>query len=173
MDAVAVSAWGDAAAGGSPADLPLGLRSCWAQRVAAAASAAADWVAGADALLLARELLLAGGQARREQLRGLPGVGEDTLRASSLDELRAALPVQAAWALTGINEPSGLWRAELLWWERVARDAPALMQTWGDEAVVLAAVALLAVDAQRTMRALAVAARGGSPELVELIGGSG
>jgi hypothetical protein len=170
-DAVARSAWGRTTVGLAADELTLGLRASWAQRVLEAASAAADWVAGAGALLLARELLVAGSRAHGEQLRQLPGVGEDALAAASLDELRSALPAQAGWPLAGMNEPSELWRAELRWWDRVEREAPLLLQTWGDE-VVLAAVALLAVDAQRTVRALESAARGGRPELVELIGGA-
>ena len=50
--------------------------------------------------------------------------------------------------------------AELGWWDRVEDDAHALLRRIDDEAVVLAAVALLAVDAQRTVRALESAARG-------------
>ncbi len=170
--AVTGSAWGEAAAWGLPTDLTVGLRVAWAQRVVEATPAAAEWVAGAGALFLARELLLAGRRADSALLRALPGMGEDALAADSLDELRAALPMQAAWALAGCNEPSELWRCELRWWDRVERDAAALLHTWGDEDVVLAAVALLAVDAQRTMRALAAAARGGRPDLVELIDGA-
>ena len=56
--AVAASAWGQLDAR-SPAELTLGLRVAWARRVEEAAPEAADWVAGAGALLLARELLVA------------------------------------------------------------------------------------------------------------------
>jgi hypothetical protein len=172
MEGLAASAWSAAAFAGAPADLTLGLRISWAQRVLEATSAAEDWVAGAAALLLARELLLADRPGHGEQLRGLPGVGADALSARSLDELRAALPTQAGWTLAGVSEPSELWHAELRWWDRLEHDAQVLLGTWGDDVVVVGAVALLAVDAQRTMRALAVAARGGIPELAELVGGA-
>ena len=107
------------------------------------------------------------------QLRRLPGIGDRAFEAGSLEELGRALPEQAAWALAGIAAPSELWRAELGWWRQVEREAPGLLRAPGDEAVVLAAVALLAADAIRTARALEAAARGGSPELVELIDGAG
>lgn len=169
--AVVGSAWGDPG-GRSPAELALGLRVSWARRVRETAPEAADWVAGAAALLLARELLVVDTREHVAQLRRLPAVGEQALGASSVDELRAALPPQAAWALAGVSEPNELWRGELGWWSRVERDAMALLRRRGDEAVVLAAVALLAVDAERTVRALEAAAHGGDPELVELVGGA-
>jgi hypothetical protein len=103
------------------------------------------------------------------RLPQLPGVREEALGAGSLPELRAALAPEAGWALAGVGDPSELWRAELTWWGRIERDAPALLRTSSDETVVLAVVALLAADAQRTARALAAAAQGGDPELVELI----
>ncbi len=170
-EAVSASAWGKVEAG-SAARLTIGLRIAWARRVQSAVPEAGRWVAGAGALLVARELLVAGSRAHVAALRRLPGVGDRALEAGSLRELQAALPEQAAWALAGIESPNQLWRAELGWWDQVERDAPGLLGTVSDEAAVLAAAALLAVDAQRTARALEVAARGGSPELVELIGGA-
>lgn len=170
-DVVAGSAWGDPG-GRSPAELTLGLRVAWARRVQEAAPEAGEWVAGAGALLVARELLVAGSRARAAQLQRLPGIGERAVGAGSLEELQTALPAHAAWALAGVSDASELWRAELGWWGRAERDAPALLRTRGDEAVVLAAVALLAIDAQRTVRALRAAAYGGSPELVELVDGA-
>jgi hypothetical protein len=166
---LAESAWG-AVGGRSRAELALGLRVAWARRVQEAAPEAAAWVAGAGALLVAREVLVAGDREHAEQLRRLPGVGADAVAAASIDALGRALPAQAAWAVAGVGDPSDLWRAELEWWGRVERDALGLLRTWSDESAVLAAVALLAVDARRTVRALDAAARGGSPELVELVG---
>ena len=170
-EGVAGSAWGDVG-GRAPAELAIGLRVEWARRVRNGAPEAAGWVAGAGALLVARELFVAGSRARTTQLQRLPGIGEEALGAGSLRELQAALPARAAWALAGVSEPSELWRAELGWWRGVERDASGLLRAWGDEAVVLAAVALLAVDAQRTVRALEAAAQGGGPELVELVDGA-
>jgi hypothetical protein len=168
---VTASAWGEVG-GRAAAELALGLRVEWARRVRSAAPEAAGWVAGAGALLAARELFVAGSRERMSQLQRLPGIGDQALATGSLQELQAALPVQAAWALAGVSDPSELWRAELEWWREVERDASGLLRAWGDGAVLLAAVALLAVDAQRTIRALEAAAHGGSPELVELVGGA-
>jgi hypothetical protein len=96
----------------------------------------------------------------------------DDGREPSPFELRGALPRQAALALAGLRDPSELWHAELRWWVRVEREARAMLRAQRDEAVVLAAVALLAADARRAVRALDAAAHGGSPELVELVDGA-
>jgi hypothetical protein len=171
IEVLEVSAW-RGPLGRSAAELSLGLRVAWARRVQEAVPESADWVAGAAALLVARELLLGGGRERSEQLRRLPGIDATALAAGSIDELRRALPRQAVWALAGLSDPSELWRAELRWWDRVEAEARAMLRAQRDEAAVLAAVALLAADARRTVRALDAAAHGGSPELVELVGGA-
>jgi hypothetical protein len=170
MEAISTSPWGKVDGGGS-AGLSIGLRVAWARRVQSAVPEAGRWVIGAGGLLVAREVLVSGRRAHVDQLRRLPGIGDRAVEAASLPDLRAALGEKAAWALAGIEAPRELWRAELGWWDQVERDAPGLLRTLGDEAVVTAAAALLAVDAQRTARALEAAARGGSPELVELVGG--
>jgi hypothetical protein len=169
LEVLALSAWGDRLGRSAP-ELSLGLRVAWARRVQEAAPESGDWVAGAAALLVARELLLGGGRERSEQLRRLPGIDAVALAAGSLDELRGALPRQAVWALAGLSDPSELWQAELRWWDRVEHEARGMLRAQRDEAAVLAAVALLAVDARRTVRALDAAAHGGTPELVGLVG---
>lgn len=171
VELLALTAWGDRLGRSAP-ELSLGLRVAWARRVQEAAPESGDWVAGGAALLVARELFLAGGRERSDQLRRLPGIDAAALAAGSLDELRRALPRQAVWALAGLSDPSGLWQAELRWWDRVEREARGMLRAQRDEAVVLAAVALLAVDARLTVRALDGAAHGGTPELVELVGGA-
>ncbi len=170
--ALSASAWGTVP-GRSTSELAIGLRVAWARRVLDAAPAASAWVAGACALLLARELFVAGTREHVEQLRRLPAVDERALHAGSLSELRLSLPERAGWALAGVEAPEDLWRAELGWWERVERDARALLETAEDEGVVLAAVALLATDAERTREALALAARGGMHELAGALDGAG
>jgi hypothetical protein len=168
-DAAGRSTWG-ALDGRSPAELALGLRVAWARRIWELAPGAADWVAGASALLAARELFVAGSREHAAQLRRLPTIDEAALAGGTWHELRSTLAPSASWALSGVEEPSELWRAELAWWGRVERDSTALLRTGSDEAVVVAAVALLGVDAQRTRRALEAARFGGDPELVELVG---
>lgn len=164
--ALAGSAWGSVSAR-SAAELALGLRVAWARRVLDVAPAAGAWVAGAAALLAARELFVEGSRGHLDLLRRLPGLDRGALDAGSLPELRAALPPRARWALEGVPDPDGLWRAELGWWERVRQDARGLLAGGRDEDVVLASVALLAADAQRTRRALAAAAGGGAGPFAE------
>ena len=171
VEAVARSVWGEPG-GRSPGELAIAIRVSWARRVHESVPAAADWVAGAGALLVARELFVAGTREHTAQLVKLPVVGEQALAAGSLRELRAGLPSRAAWALEGLTDPADLWRAELGWWARVERDALVLLRQAGDEAIVLAAVTLLAVDAQRTLRALAAAVLGGSSVLAEVLDGA-
>ncbi len=168
------SAWGEALEPihpSTPAELAIGLRVSWARRAQEAAPETADWVAGASALLVARELFVAGNRTQVARLRRLPGIGEEALRAGSLGELRAALPAWAAWAVAEVNDPSELWRAELGWWGRVEGDAGTMVRAQEARTAVLGAVALLAADAQRTVRALA-ASDGVGSELVELLVGA-
>ena len=162
-EAIASSAWGTRP---QPSDdeLALALRVAWARRVQDAAPEAGAWVAGACALLAARELFLGAGDAHVRELSRLPGIGEGALRAGSLEELRAALPADGAWALAGAREPAELWRTELGWWRRVENDARTLVRDRDGRVSVLGAVALLAADARRTVRALA-AAQSADPEL--------
>jgi hypothetical protein len=169
-EVLADSVWGEQP-GSAPAELAIGLRVSWARRVQETAPETADWVAGAGALLVARELFVAGSRMHLAQLRRLPGIGQDALLAGSLRELSAALPAHAAWAVADAHDPSELWRAELGWWRRVERDAGAMVRAQEARAAVLGTVVLLAADAQRTVRALAVADGVGS-ELVELVVGA-
>jgi hypothetical protein len=147
----------------SPDELAIGLRVAWARRALQAAPEASAWAAGAVGLLVARELLVARSRAHVDQLRRCPGIDDHVLNARTLAELRDALDAEARWALGPLEEPSELWQAELAWWDRVEDDSRLLLRRADDEAVVLAAVALLAVDAQRTARALQSADHGPGP----------
>ena len=158
-DAISDSAWALPRARSS-SELAIGLRVAWARRVAESAPEAADWVAGAGALLAARELLVTHSSEHAEQLRRFPGVDDRALSLGTLAAFRDAVGARAGWSLATIAEPDELWRAELEWWDRVAADSRVLLRRSDDEAVVLAAVALLAVDAQQTARALRSAAQG-------------
>ena len=140
-EVAASSAWGDPGRS-SPAELALGLRVAWARRVLEAAPDAADWVAGAGALLVARELLVAEDRGHSDQLRRLPGIGREALAAGSLGELRAALPARAAWALAAVSGPGELWRAELGGGDELSATRELCCGRGAIEAVVLAAVAL-------------------------------
>ena len=167
---LARSSW-DVPRGRVAAELAIGLRVAWGRRVRDAAPHARDWVEGAGALLVARELLVARTRAHSEQLVRYPGIDDRVLAADTLAELRTALSPRASWVLDTVSEPAELWRGELAWWERVEDDAHALLRDMDDEPSVLAPVALLAVDAQRTARALQSAAQGAAPETTEMLAG--
>jgi len=164
--ALAASPWG-APGSDEPLGLHLALRAGWARRVIDHASQAREWAQAGVALLVARELLLAGDDDPR-RLLALPGVHASWLSASSVPELAAQLPARIAWALREVDRPEDLWRAELAWWQRVEDDAQALMRSpLGSPALVVGTVALLAVDARRAAQALAIAALGGAPLMQE------
>jgi hypothetical protein len=130
---------------------------------------AAEWAAGAVALLLARELFIAGRSADDLLAHRPPALGRAWAGAGSIGGLRAALPAQAAWTLHDIGEPVDLWRAEVTWWRRVEQDAVALAHAaLMGKPMVVGIVALLGIDARRTAAALESAARGGTPEAVEV-----
>jgi hypothetical protein len=162
------SVWGDPGTD-DPAGIALALRLSWAARVLDAVDEAEEWVAGAVALLLARELLLAGRPAGELLARRWPGAGARWPTASDVASLRAALPGRAAWVLTDVEAPADLWRAEGAWWRRVASDAERLARSaiLGREALI-GSIVLLGVDAWRTAAALEVAARGGRGTAMEV-----
>ena len=115
---------------------------------------AGDWAAGAVALLLARELFLAGRSADDLATHRPPGIGVRWAEAGSLRTLRAALPAQAAWALDGIEEPGDLWRAEAAWWRRVEEDAEGLAHAplMGEPMVIGSVVASASTPGARRRR---------------------
>ena len=157
---LAGSSWGDPGSD-DPDDLHLALRLAWARRVSAQVPVARAWAAGAVALLLAAELLVAKRPVDDDLVRRVR-LGGSWAEAGSIAELRGLLPRVAAWALDGVDDPADLWRAELAWWRRVAADAELLTRSpLGGSEVVIGAVALLAFDAMLLTVALAVAAQGG------------
>ena len=157
---LAGSSWGDPGSD-DPDDLHLALRLAWARRVSAQVPVARAWAAGAVALLLAAELLVAKRPVDDDLVRRVR-LGGSWAEAGSIAELCESLPRVAAWALDGVDDPADLWRAELAWWRRVAADAELLTRSpLGGSEVVIGAVALLAFDAMLLTVALAVAAQGG------------
>jgi hypothetical protein len=165
--ALATSPWGEPA-GDELVSLHFGLRAGWARRVIDHAFEAREWTHAAVALFAARELLL-GGDDDARGLLALPGVRESWLSAATVPQLTALLPARIRWALRGVENPEELWRAELAWWQRVDRDAEALMgRGVGSSVLVTGTAALLAVDARRTAQALAIASLGGAERTWEL-----
>ncbi len=156
------SRWGDP--GGETAQsIHLGMRIAWAGRVARTAPETSAWVAGALAILAARDRLLGTPEATAARWLTVRELGAGWQSARTVPELHAVLPGRAAWPLAGINEPAELWRAETRWWSRVVGDAEALVAISREgRPVIVAVVALLAADAVRVAAALAVAAGAGA-----------
>lgn len=166
--ALARSAWGDPG-GETPEAVHLGLRLSLARRVLAEAPELRDLVAGAVALLLARELFVIGRPVEPLLDHPLPGLPGGWERARTLEELAASLPPQAAWALTGVDRAEELWQAEAAWWRRAASEGERLVRAGPGRGPVVGTVLLLAADAWRVQAALAAAARGGV-DLEEVVG---
>ena len=161
--ALAASAWGDPG-GATPRVVSLAMRTSLADRTIATVPSAAPWVAGATALLVAREVV--GGRALppRAELAAARVVGPLAASARALPGLAAALPTSARWVLAEVREPDDLWQAEAHWWLRVERDGFALArQAASDPEVLVGTVAVLAADAWRVRAALELAVRGGAP----------
>lgn len=159
---LARSPWGDPGSD-SPAGIGLGMRLAWAARVASGVPQARSWACGAAALVVARELLLAGSAPTPQAQRTLaPLLGSAWTDARTSTGLAAGLAPEARWVLDGIEDPEDLWRAEAAWWSRLSVDGATLLHRPGaGPAPVVGSVAVLAVDAWRVRAALEVAARGG------------
>lgn len=163
---LAASVWGDPGAD-TAWGIRVGSRLSWATRVHAAVPEAREWAAGAAALLVTRETVLAGrALPGGVAARAIPLLGADWTAAGTATpaEIATALPGEARWAVAGTVDPRRLWQAEAAWWRRVERDGFALLRRggFGPEPVV-GAVAVLATDAWRVRAALEVATRGGGP----------
>ncbi|AHH97504.1 hypothetical protein GCM10010174_07290 [Kutzneria viridogrisea] len=160
---MAASAWRDPGTD-SASGIAVAMRLVWARRVLARVPEAAEWAAGAAALLVATEtFLLRRPLTDRQSLLARRVIG-GAERTGSLVEFSRGLPTSARWVLTGISQPADLWRAERAWWRRVDRDGYTLVHgaKFGAGPVV-GLVGMLAVDAWRVQAALEVAARGGKP----------
>ena len=162
-EALARSAWGDPGAD-TPAAVHLGMRLSWAARVSSSVPVARPWAAGAAALLVAREVVVAGRRPTEEAVRiAGPLLGADWAEAATIGVLSATLPRDARWPLADVADPAELWQAEAAWWTRLERDGFTLLRrpvTTGEP--VIGSAAVLAADAWRVRAALEVAARGGA-----------
>lgn len=161
-DVLGGSAWGDPG-DATPRALHLGMRLAWAARVAASVPGARHWAGGAAAILVAREVVVAGHRPTPEAIRVATGLlGPDWIGQRTVAGLAAALPGEARWALDGIDTTDELWRAEARFWARVGQDGMTrLTRGVASDAPVIGAAAVLAADAWRVRAALEVAARSG------------
>lgn len=163
-DRLAASWWQDPGED-SPRSIGLAMRLRLAERAASTVPGARAWALAAAALVVAREVVLAGrslpsvATEATERLLGRPTLqGDLTTVAAFADRL----PSDARWVFTGISRTEDLWRAETAWWARVERDGFGLLhQPPRSPAPAVGAAAVLACDAWRTRAALACAAQGG------------
>ncbi|WP_055557997.1 V-type ATPase subunit [Streptomyces sp. NBRC 110028] len=160
--ALAVSGWGDPGAA-TPAAVAVGMRVSAAVRTAAAVPEAARWAAGRLALLVGREVFVARRSLPRPSAqRAARLLGAKAMAATSFADYRRELPPAARWAVAGIDDEAGLWRAEGRWWDRLDEGGWALLRgSIPGSAPVVGAVAVLCADAWRVRGALEGAARGG------------
>ncbi|HEU4420972.1 MAG TPA: hypothetical protein VFR67_00345 [Pilimelia sp.] len=159
---LAASAWSDPG-GATPRDIQLGMRLSWAQRVTTVVPPAAEWAAGAVALLVARERFVRAAALPDQAAAAVTRIlGADWAAATSIDDLAGRVRPAGRWAVRGIRSTAELWRAEAVWWARLRADGLKLLAGSGFAATrPLGAVAVLAVDAWQVSAALALAARGG------------
>ena len=144
----------------------LAMRSRLIDRASSGVPGASAWAAGAAALIVAREQVLAGNRLPTDVRHNLARtLGAPALEAGSLDALRECLPSRASWVLDNVAHPADIWRAESGWWARVELDGGELLRgsSFGPEPVV-GAVAVMAADAWRVRAALQAAALGGATE---------
>jgi hypothetical protein len=160
---LAGSSWGDPGTD-EPPGIVAWMRLRWAERVAEGVPGASGWAAGYLAMMLARDLFVAG---RRPGRHGWPTapLGTGWVRAGSIPDLARRVAPDARWSLAGVEDGSGLWSAEARWWSTVEREALARQGRFrpGSAEDVVAHVALLGADAWRTRAALEIASRGGQP----------
>lgn len=141
-------------------------------RLAAESLSARPWTQSEAGLLVARVRLVdqAEPSPRFRQL-ARPLVGMRWLQATTMPELRDALPHAARATLDGIDGPRDLWRAEARHHDTLESDALRLLRAAlpGPD-VVLGGVITLAVDAWRVRAALAAAATGrGASEVLDAV----
>ena len=162
-ESLRASAWADPGSEDDAA-IHLGLRLAWARRVQSRAPEARAWVAGALALLAARDVASSARSLRDARSPALRDLGDEWHQAETLEELARTLPARAKWVLEDVDDAAQPSEVEAAWWRRVERDAEGLAHgARGGRAVVVGAAALLAFDAFRTAAALAAAAAAGDP----------
>jgi len=160
---ITASPWGDPG-GDDHNAIQAGMRLAWAARIAAATPEARPWCAGAAALIVARERFLPPASLTEQALRrARPLIGAGALQSESLPEFARRLPRSARWVVEGVQAPTDLWQAEIIWWTRIEGDGFALLARSGfAPGPIVGALAILAVDAWRVRAALQLAAGGGA-----------
>jgi hypothetical protein len=149
----------------------LAMRSRLIDRASSGLPGARAWAAGAAALIVAREQVVAGNRLPPDVRHNLAHtLGQPALEADTVDSLREGLPERAKWVIDGVTSPEDMWRAESGWWARVEADGRELLRrsSFGPEPVV-GAIAVMAADAWRVRAALHAAALGGAIEAFDAL----
>lgn len=149
----------------------LAMRSRLVDRASSGLPGARAWAAGAAALIVAREQVVAGNRLPPDVRHNLAHtLGQPALEADTVDSLREGLPERAKWVMDGVTNPEDIWRAESGWWARVEADGRELLRqsAFGPEPVV-GAIAVMAADAWRVRAALHAAALGGAIEAFDAL----
>ena len=170
-EVLATSAWGDPGSDGVRT-VRMHMRLRWTARVADAVPFAAPWMAGASALIVAREQMVDPRRLPDAVVAAAePTLGSGWAVAHSPAQPLAGLAREAVWAVDGVHDLHDLWRAEARWWKRVESDAfTRLRGSSFDVEPVVAGLAVLAVDAWRVRAALeTVAGRRESLELFDAV----
>lgn len=182
VEALRTSPWGDP---GTPQDLADTLTVVWFRRLAASAPQTRRWMVAAAALLAARRVLAVPGAQDTAGGRMEPGnppegnrlntllqpmIGTAWTEAQDVASFRAALPAAAAGALSGIEDPGELWRAEASLRAQAEEEAFALLRSGlpGPD-IAVGAITVLAMDAWRVRAALAAAAAGAGSEVLDAV----
>lgn len=169
---LATSRWGDPGSS-TPRALATGVRLVWADRVVARVPEAASWARAGAAQLLAHEVVVRGRPLddtlalRASSVLG-PRFVEGLAQRTDLAGLADLLGPDCTWALSGVERPEELWRAQAAWYRRVEQEGLAMLHRSGfGRAAAVGTAAVLAVDAWRVRAALETAARGGSGAVLE------
>ncbi|MFN2318466.1 MAG: hypothetical protein ABR500_02135, partial [Dermatophilaceae bacterium] len=164
------SRWGELGPG--PSSLRDVLTLSRLGRLAAESLSARPWTQSAAGLLVSRVRLVDQAEpSPRFQQLARPLVGARWLQASTMPELRDALPHAARTTLDGIDDPRDLWRAEARHHVTMESDALRLLRAAlpGPD-IILGGVIALGVDAWRVRAALAAAATGqGGSEVLDAV----
>jgi hypothetical protein len=169
---LARSAWGDPG-GSDPAAIRFGLRVAWGRRLLRQAPVTTNWVHGAAAVLVARELFLFGRDIPEVPARTIDQLlGPRWRNATSVASLADNVGASASWALLADGSsasPSAtdLWRSELGVISRVDEDASRVVESGRNGRNTVAAImALLLLDLWRVGAAIESAGRGPLPQVV-------
>ncbi|MEV3926903.1 hypothetical protein [Actinomadura coerulea] len=161
---LAATPWGDPGSA-DPYGIRLFLRLSWASRVSGLGPRAGAWAAGAAAVLVAGERFGDGRDLPEAALvRARRLIGRAAVEAPDVRAMAGRLPRGVRWALEGVDDAAGLWRAEARCWRRLEQDGAALLRGSANGlGPVVGAVAVMAADVRRVRAALETAALGGGP----------